>query len=641
MRSFNQRHLLVLAALAGSVVAVACGGDDDTTTGTGGSGGSGGSSTGGSGGKDGGTGGTAGKGGSGGADAGSDVATDGKGGAGGSAGSAGKGGSAGSAGKGGSAGAGGKGGSAGSSSDGGSDAPSDGEGGAMVANVRVAHLSPGAPAVDICLAARGTTVFTGPLLSSQGVLTGLPYAAVTKYQTIAPGSYDVRIVAAGATNCSTALGGLPDQTNLPAIPANGAVTIAAIGELVPGDAGGQPFSLKAFVDDTSVASGSAKLRLIHASSGTPAVDVGTGGGVLMTPLFTNVAFGATATATNGYVETAPLSNTEISVRLNGATTDVLSIPNAELASGAIATAFAIGKLGSALTPVRALLCLDNNAAVGALTPCTIVGETPKRAHVRVAHLSPDAPAVDVCITPTNQMFGGQGILRRLASTAGLAYPQVTTYLDVPVGSYSVRLVAAAATDCTTAVVPDTSNVVVVDDLSATMAALGDLSVLPPDGGTTDAGADGGAADAAPPPATSFGLKVFVDDRTAPVPVGNINLRFVHASPGTAAVDVGLGSGGSFTPVFTNVAFRNFAVGVGVDANGYVSTAPLAAQTLSARLSGGTTDAIVVPNVTVTAGSIASAFAIGKVGDTNKPLKLLVCQDSSVPAGLLTSCNVVP
>lgn len=640
MRSFNQRHLFVLAALAGSVAAVACGGDDDTTGGTGGSGGSGGS-TGGAGGKDGGT---AGKGGAGGADAGSDAAIDGKGGAAGSAGSAGKGGSAGSAGKGGSAGsagAGGKGGSAGSSSDGGADAPTDGEGGATIANVRFAHLSPGAPAVDVCLATHGTTVFTGPVLSGQGVLTGLPYATVTKYQTVAPGQYDVRIVAAGATSCATALGGLPDQTNLPAIPANGAVTIAALGELLPGDGGGQPFALKAFVDDTSVASGSAKLRFVHASSGTSAVDVGTGGGVLMTPLFTNVAFGATAAATNGYVETAPLSNREISVRLNGATSDVLSIPNTELPSGAIATAFAIGKVGNALTPLRALLCLDNNAAVGALTPCSIVGETPKRAHVRVAHLSPDAPAVDVCLTPTNQMFGGTGILRRLNSTAGLAYPQVTTYLDIPIGSYSARLVAAAATDCNTAVVPDTPNIVTVEDLSATIAALGDLSVLPPDAGANDAGVDGGAADAATPPASSFGLKVFVDDRTAPVPVGNINLRFVHASPGTAAVDVGLGSGGSFTPLFANVAFRNFAVGLGIDPNGYASRAPLAAQTLSARLTGSTTDALVVPNVTVTAGSIASAFAIGKVGDTNKPLKLLLCQDSSAPAGLLTTCSVVP
>jgi hypothetical protein len=50
---------------------------------------------------------------------------------------------------------------------------------------------------------------------------------------------------------------------------------------------------------------------------------------------------------------------------------------------------------------------------------------------------------------------------------------------------------------------------------------------------------------------------------------------------------------------------------------------------------------VVPNVTLTAGSLATAFAIGKVGDGNKPLKVLMCMDSSPAAGTLTSCNVVP
>ena len=638
MRSFNQRHFFILAALSGSVVAMgACGDDDDPGT-AGGSAGTGGGGTGGrsgSGGSGGGTAGTAGKAGAGG---GSDAGIDASGGAGGSAGSAGKGGAAGTAGA---AGAGGKAGSAGAGGaagkDGGvSDASTDGDGSATVANVRVAHLSPGAPAVDFCLATHGTTVFTGPVLSGQGVLTGLPYAAVTKYQTVTAGQYDLRIVAAGATSCATSLGGLPDQTNLPAIAAGGAMTIAAVGELSPGDGGGQPFVMKAYVDDTSVSAGNAKLRFVHASSGTPSVDVGTGGGVLLSPLFTDVAFSNVASATNGYIQTPPLANVEISARAHGTTTDVLSIPNAELASGAIATAFAIGKIGNVATPLRVLLCSDNGASVGALTPCAVVGETPKRAHVRVAHLAPDVPAVDVCLAPTGSAFTGAGILRRLNVTAGLTYAQVTTYLDVPVASYTVRLVLATATDCNTSAVPDTPNVVVVDDLYATVGALGDLTVPPSDGGASDAGSvDGGMNP------TSFGLKVFVDDKGPPVPAGNINLRFIHASPGTAAVDVGLGSAGAFTPVFVNVPFRNFGVGAGIDVNGYFSTAPLAAQTISARLSGGTTDAIVVPNVTITAGSLATAFAIGRVADGNKPLKVLMCMDSSPAAGSLTPCNVVP
>ena len=626
-----------LCASAGSVAS--CSGDDDDT----GAGGTGGTAA---------TGGTTGKGGTGGK-AGSGGAT---GGSGGIAGTSGKGGSAGTGGVGGSAGTGGvdggagKGGAAGSAGSGGtggtvdagrdglsdvsndgstSDASADGDASSPTANLRVAHLSPGTPAVDFCLAVHGTTAFMGPVLAGRGALTGLAYGIVTQYLVVAAAQYDVRIVAPGATSCATSLNGLPDITNLPALPAGGSATIAAEGELVPGDGGGQPFGLKAYIDDTTVTTGKAKLRFVHASSGTPAVDVGLGGGVLLKPLFTNVAFGNTAPAANGYIETDPLTNVEISARANGTTSDVLAVKGASLAAGAIATAFAIGKVGNIASPLKVLMCADNGAPVGLFTPCNVVGDVPQRAHVRVAHLSPDAPTVDVCLTPNGTMFTGTPLLRSLAVTTGLSYPQVTTYLDVPVQAYDVRVVLATATDCATAAVPDTMNIAVTNGLYATVAATGDLMV--PDAGAPDAGADPG-----------FSLKTFVDNSGAPIPASNILLRFVHASPGTGPVDVGLGSAGTFTTVFPNVAFGRVAVGAGIDPNGYVSTAPLAGQTISARAAGGTTDLLVVPNVTIPAGSLATAFAIGnKTGDATKPLKVLLCTDNAVPAGVFTPCGVAP
>jgi hypothetical protein len=653
-QTFGQRNLFVLATLCASFAAVAsCGGDDDTTdAGTGGSGGRGGS--GGAAGK-GGAAGTAGKGGSagkdGGAGSGGTAGVGGTGGAGGSAGTAGKGGGAGlggaagtggkggAAGTAGAAGAAGKGGSAGSAPDAGADASTDGpmmdassdaDASTPTANLRFAHLSPGAPGVDFCLAVRGTTAFTGPVLAGRGFLTGLLYGTVTQYLVVGAAQYDVRIVAAGATSCATSLGGLPDATNLPAIPAGGSVTIAAEGELAPGDAGGQPFGLRAYVDDTAVATGRAKLRFVHASSGTPAVDVGLGGGVLFTSLFTNVAFGNTAAATNGYVETNPLTNAEISARVTGSMNDdVLAVKGANLAAGTIATAFAIGKVGNIVSPLKILLCADNAPPIGLLTPCNIVGDVPQRAHVRIAHLSPDAPTVDACLAPTGTMFTGTPLLRSLAVTTGLSYPQVTRYLDVPVQAYDVRFVPATATDCATAAVPDTMNVVVTNELYATLAAIGDLMV--PDAGAPDAGSD-----------PAFALRMFADNSGPPIPASNISLRFVHASPGTAAVDVGLGSAGTFTAIFGNVAFGRVAIGAGIDLNGYISTTPLANQTISVRAAGGTTDVLVVPNVTIAAGSLATVFAIGnKTGDITRPLKVLLCADNAVPAGVLTPCTVAP
>jgi hypothetical protein len=480
-------------------------------------------------------------------------------------------------------------------------------------------------------------------LNSVGVATGLAYASVTKYLPVTAAQYDVRIVAPGATSCATPLGGLPDVTNLPALPAGASATLAAEGELAPGDAGGQPFGLKAYIDDATVATGKAKLRFVHASSGTPSVDVGIGGGVLFTPVFSDVAFGNTATTTNGYVETNPLTNVEISARAHGTTADVLAVKGANLAAGSIATAFAIGKIGNTTSPLKVLLCSDNAAPTGALTTCAVVGDTPQRAHVRVAHLSPDAPAVDVCLTPTGTAFAGTPLLRSLAQTTGLTYSQVTTYVDLPVQAYDVRVVLAAATDCTNKAVPDTTNIAVTDQLYATIAAIGDLAPPVADGGAVDGGtADGGAADAGTTIDPGFMLKVFVDAHGAPTPAGNILLRFVHASPGTGAVDVGLGSGGSFTKVFGNVAFGMVATGTGIDTNGYVSTAPLTAQTISARAAGGSVDALVVPNVTIAAGSLATAFAIGnKTGDVSKPLKVLLCTDNAAPVGVLTPCSVTP
>ncbi|MET0592663.1 MAG: DUF4397 domain-containing protein [Polyangiaceae bacterium] len=630
MRSFkllSQRNMFVVATLCASFAALASCSDDDNGGGTGGTGGSTGGSAG--------TGGTTGKGGSAGSTGGSAGTAGqdggaGTGGASGAAGAGGKGGTAGAAGaggKGGTAGAAGAGGAAGSK-DGGADVTTDGDASTLTANVRVAHRAPGAPAVDFCVAPHGTTTWTGPVLAGLGVTTGLPYSNVTKYVPLGAQQYDVRIVAPGAT-CMTGL--LPDVTNLPALPAGGSVTLAAIGEIAPGDAGGQPFALKAFIDDASVATGKAKLRFLHASSGTPAVDVGVGGGVLFTSVFSNVTFGNTAAAAapNGYVETNPLTNAEISARANGTTTDVLAIKGANLAAGTIATAFAIGKIGNTTSPLKVLLCADNGAPNGNLAACSVVGDAPQRAHARVAHLSPDAPAVDVCLTPTGTPFSGTPLLRTLGSTAGLSYPQVTTYVDLPVQGYDLRIVLATATDCNTGAVPDRTNIAVTDGLYATIAALGDLMV--PDAGAADAGADPG-----------FQVKVFADNKAAPMPAGNISLRFIHASPGTGMVDVGLGSAGSFTKVFGNVTFGNVATGTGIDANGFVSTAPLSNATISARATGTTTDAIVVNNVTIMANAIATAFAIGnKTGDATKPLKVLLCTDSAPPVGLLSACTVAP
>jgi hypothetical protein len=90
------------------------------------------------------------------------------------------------------------------------------------ARLRVAHVSPGAPAVDFCLARHGTTQFTGPILA-----------------------------------------GLDDFTRLPELTPGASATLAAedtLGGDGQGDAG---FTLRGYDDDTEVPPGQARLRLVH------------------------------------------------------------------------------------------------------------------------------------------------------------------------------------------------------------------------------------------------------------------------------------------------------------------------------------------------------------------------------------------
>jgi hypothetical protein len=236
--------------------------------------------------------------------------------------------------------------------------------------VRVAHLSPDAPAVDFCVAPHGTGLFDGPVMESLGVAGGLAYQGVTTYLEVDEGRYDVRLVAADATSCATGL--LPDVTELPTLTSGLSATIAAVGELTPeGDAAA--FAVTALVDEASVMTGKAKLRFVHASSDTPNVDVGLGSGGDFTPVFTDIPFGGIEAGTgftNGYVEVDPLVDATISARATGTTDDAIVLEGIDLPAGAIATAFAIGNVDGSPEPLRVLVCVDNGAPQGAYTPCT-------------------------------------------------------------------------------------------------------------------------------------------------------------------------------------------------------------------------------------------------------------------------------
>lgn len=232
--------------------------------------------------------------------------------------------------------------------------------------LRVAHLSPDAPAVDVCLSPAGTGRFGAPVIEQAGGEAGLAYGQVTRYLDVDAGGYDVRIVSGDATDCATPI--VPDTTGV-TLEAGRTITVAATGLAAPG--AGQPgFALVAFVDETQVAAGKAKVRFVHASPGTPAVDVGAGSGASFAPLFTAVAFASTDAdlAPGGYLETAPLTDATVSARATGTDADALVLPDVTLPAGAIVTVFATGLLGGA-PPLAALVCADDVAATTLLSTC--------------------------------------------------------------------------------------------------------------------------------------------------------------------------------------------------------------------------------------------------------------------------------
>ncbi|MEJ7602957.1 MAG: DUF4397 domain-containing protein [Kofleriaceae bacterium] len=489
--------------------------------------------------------------------------------------------------------------------------------GDSLARVRVAHVSPDAPAVDFCLAPHGSAEFTGPVLAGAGGPTGVSYGNVTRYLEVAPIQYDVRIVAPGQSSCATGI--LPDITNLPELAAGSYATLAASGLLDHGDA--EPFALRPYFDDATVSADRAKLRFIHASPGTPNVDVGLGGGALFTPVFEDIAFGTTRTHDNGYLETAPFTGAEISARATGTVTDVLAIKPAALPAGTIATAFAIGRIGDAEAPLGVLLCIDNSPAHGLETECSIVGAPPERVQLRVAHLSPDAPPVDVCLAPAGTGAFGAPLLATLGARSGLAYSQVTAYVAVPVATYDVRVILATATTCDTPAVPDTNGVAVSAGLTATVAAIG---VVDPSG-----------AAAGDP---TFRLAVFAD--ATQVPSNRGKLRLVHASPGTPNVDVGLGSGHGFQKIYADVPFGTKGTNAPLDPLGYLETDPFSSP-ISARVANTAGDALTVP-APLPAGASATACAMigNKTGSATNPLRVLLCVDNAKSASLLSTCNVL-
>jgi len=263
------------------------------------------------------------------------------------------------------------------------------EAGPPTAQLRVAHASPDLPPIDVCVAPHGTGSFVGPLFAGlsgdagavDSGAVGLAFAQVSAYLTLAPGPYDARIVAAGASDCGAA-GSLADGSSLPPLASDTASTLLVAGDASP--AGNDPgLTLAVLPDDAALAGGAASLRAINAVPSAPSLDFGLGSfetqwvallaGVGFASASSRGAPGEDAVDASGYLPIAPLSAQVLSARASSAaTSDTAVASHVTIPMGSIATVIAVGgKTGDSTQPAALLFCIDNQAAGGMLADCSI------------------------------------------------------------------------------------------------------------------------------------------------------------------------------------------------------------------------------------------------------------------------------
>jgi hypothetical protein len=298
------------------------------------------------------------------------------------------------------------------------DAASDAKGDAgeagppPIVGMRLANLSPTAPLIDFCIAPAGTQTFGKPMLAAlaaaladagnpiDAAVPGLAFPQVSAYTPAPPGAYNLRIVVAGASDCST---GLADAQGTLFVPGGGFATVALIGEALPTPT----LQVVAYPDDTTPPppkpdGGSLKLylRLLHAAPGQPPVNMGIDpNGKGAKPIFDDVAYGQVSTSdaaapmapdatalkvdNNGYLVTSALQCgangicPKIVLRPTGALEGGLPLATGTVtaAAGAVLSVSLVGDtVGSDAgsgggAPLGLLECVDNAATTGLYGNC--------------------------------------------------------------------------------------------------------------------------------------------------------------------------------------------------------------------------------------------------------------------------------
>ena len=201
----------------------------------------------------------------------------------------------------------------------------------------------------------------------------------------------------------------------------------------------------------------------------------------------------------------------------------------------------------------------------------------EEAQVRVAHLSPDAPSVDVYVNdePVDEL-------------GDVSYGTVSTYLPLSAGSQNVKVYAAG----------NSSDPVIDADLDLRAGAAYTVAAI------------GLVGD------DSLQAQVYEDDNSLPAG-GDSRLRVIHASPDVDSVDIGPKNS---PDLFTNVGFPNATKYAAVPADTY----PLVGTLTGSGEVAFTADATLAPK------TVYTVFGIGLANEGT--FKVMVVEDAGTGGG---------
>jgi len=249
------------------------------------------------------------------------------------------------------------------------------------------------------------------------------------------------------------------------------------------------------------------------------------------------------------------------------------------------------------------------------------GPPQNKAWVRFGNLSPDGPAIDLCVRSTGTQSWGSPVLGKNGFDAGIAFPAMTKIVYIDPGTLDFRAVAPGS-DCSTPIGPDLTAQTINAHGTYTITALGQM---------------------APGAAGPYQVIQYIEHQEPPA-AGKARFRFTNTIANSAPLADGISGnlpdGGTFTWLSeAQMPFRWNAAGTGIT-DGYQDIDPNPALPLTLRLAPPqqNPDLFTAP-VNFPAGVITGVWAIGLFGGTGpQAVGYFICQEIPAAQGGQTNCT---